>query len=279
MKACEAILKNGGYHAPGIVSDYETTVFLPSALALPLRDGQEPVTPEFDAPEITLDKSDIGALRWVFKASANKDVRYYLNGVYFDKSGVMVANDGHRMHFADTPALDASEYSGIVPWQSAKYLLSVIHETRAKSLTVKIGATSDGAWFHVGDVKIHTKLIEGRYPEWRRVAPEPQVHEDWVQLCADVPGILAEHKCEMKAASETCHALAKLWKNGDVTDENGRIYGNLRVPIQNPAGINIKFGADAKVKGAIGYFWDKENYQQFRFDAGKRHAVIMAARI
>lgn len=49
----------------------------------------------------SLPKRPKTAFQWVAKASAKKDARYYLNYVYQDADGTLVATDGHRLHIIE----------------------------------------------------------------------------------------------------------------------------------------------------------------------------------
>lgn len=67
----------------------------------------------------------------VAPAAANGDIRFYLNGVYFDfASGALVATDGHRMHIVEdavpTSPLPADTLQGAVMPSSVVSILSAV---------------------------------------------------------------------------------------------------------------------------------------------------------
>ena len=105
-------------------------------------------------------------------AMASQDVRYYLNGMYFEASGTVlrsVATDGHRLaSCAINLAQSFEEQSVIVPRKGVTELVKLLDNGQG-NVTIQIGqnnlrAIIDGFIFT-------TKLIDGRFPDYRRVIP------------------------------------------------------------------------------------------------------------
>ncbi|WP_354622898.1 DNA polymerase III subunit beta [Psychromonas sp. MME2] len=105
-------------------------------------------------------------------AMASQDVRYYLNGMYFEASGQAlrsVATDGHRLASCSISLSEAiSEQSVIVPRKGVIELVKLLDDEQA-NVTIQIGhnnlrAIIDGFIFT-------TKLVDGRFPDYRRVIP------------------------------------------------------------------------------------------------------------
>ncbi len=110
-------------------------------------------------------------------AMAQSDPRYYLNGmlVEISEEGLrLVATDGHRLSCSETGESTATGQSaprkGIVPRNSINALRPLL----AFSEDVELGLGENQVRFSVGDRHMTSKLIEGRYPEYRRVIPERQ---------------------------------------------------------------------------------------------------------
>lgn len=110
-------------------------------------------------------------------AMAQSDPRYYLNGMLVELSGGvlrLVATDGHRLSCSETgefsAAKDSSEHKGIVPRNSINALRPLL----AFSEEVELALGDNQIRFSLGDRRMTSKLIEGRYPEYRRVVPERQ---------------------------------------------------------------------------------------------------------
>ena len=75
--------------------------------------------------------------QWAAKAAGKKDVRYFLNYVYADPAGYLVATDGHRMHVMDLP-------EGMRPGYYCPKTLEWLQDHE-----------------------------EWRYPDWQRIIPRP----------------------------------------------------------------------------------------------------------
>ncbi len=110
-------------------------------------------------------------------AMAQSDPRYYLNGmlVEISEEGLrLVATDGHRLSCSETgecaAAADATPRKGIVPRNSINALRPLL----GFSEDVDLALGDNQVRFSLGDRRMTSKLIEGRYPEYRRVIPERQ---------------------------------------------------------------------------------------------------------
>ena len=107
-------------------------------------------------------------------AMASQDVRYYLNGMYFEVSENSlrsVATDGHRLasNYIELPQSNIQEQQAIiVPGKGVKELVKLL-ENEDTSLTLQIGPNNLRAI--IGDFIFSTKLVDGRFPDYRRVIP------------------------------------------------------------------------------------------------------------
>lgn len=109
-------------------------------------------------------------LQQVFYAAADKDIRYYLNGVQLQGAPgaiVAVATDGHRMAVSRLEA-DAEPFDIILPRESAKELIALDPASMVIGLSdgQAVNLTAERA-----DVHLTTKLVEGKFPDWRKVLP------------------------------------------------------------------------------------------------------------
>jgi DNA polymerase-3 subunit beta len=153
---------------------------------------------------------DVSTLRAALTHSADADVRYYLNGVYFDlTSGHVVATDGSRMYAAH---LGEGHWSRgmafIVPNDvitlalkgHSRYLpqIDVSHDDRTGAVTV---GTVSG------------KAIDGRFPDWRRVVPrgDGDANGEWTPVD---PEYLTD---AMRALDITAGGSGKRSKGGSKT--------------------------------------------------------------
>jgi DNA polymerase-3 subunit beta len=109
-------------------------------------------------------------------AMAQQDVRYYLNGMLFEvdaESLRMIATDGHRLavtHSKDRAITNPQEgFHIIVPRKAISELYRLLQDGD-QTLSLELGEnhlkiTGDGFVFI-------TKLIDGRFPDYKRVLPQ-----------------------------------------------------------------------------------------------------------
>ena len=106
-------------------------------------------------------------------AMANQDVRYYLNGLLFDFNGEQlraVATDGHRLAICDLDdSIDITDDRQLIVPRKGVMELSRMLSGEDDQVTLAIGRN------HVrlvkGDTTFTSKLIDGRFPDYRAVVP------------------------------------------------------------------------------------------------------------
>lgn len=108
----------------------------------------------------------------------HQDVRYYLNGMLFETEGEelrTVATDGHRLAVCSMPiGQSLPSHSVIVPRKGVIELMRML-DGGDNPLRVQIGSNNIRA--HVGDFIFTSKLVDGRFPDYRRVLPKnPDKH-------------------------------------------------------------------------------------------------------
>ncbi|MDX1657129.1 MAG: DNA polymerase III subunit beta [Candidatus Competibacteraceae bacterium] len=108
-------------------------------------------------------------------AMAQQDVRYYLNGLLLDREGTTirtVATDGHRLALCEASIEDqdaaTTDHQVILPRKGVQELLRLLGESDTQVLLC-IGANHLQAT--VGDIRFTSKLIDGKFPDYRRVIP------------------------------------------------------------------------------------------------------------
>jgi len=106
-------------------------------------------------------------------AMARDDVRYYLNGILLEWTGAnlrAVATDGHRLALMDREAAEApEEVRVILPRKGVQELERLLAETDDP---INVAFTPNHVRFDLPGVTFTSKLIEGRFPDYRRVIPE-----------------------------------------------------------------------------------------------------------
>lgn len=133
--------------------------------------------PELEAdsfgPPVTLPAERLaGLLEQVTYAMAKNDVRYFLNGIQLQmEDGLirMVASDGHRLAYAEATVdggLGAAA-AVIVPRTGALELAKALTVGGEAALSLAPNAVRCG----LTDLVFTVKLIDGQYPDWRRIVP------------------------------------------------------------------------------------------------------------
>ncbi len=124
---------------------------------------------EFTLPQATL-KRLIESTQF---SMAHQDVRYYLNGMLFETEGEelrTVATDGHRLAVCSMPVGQAlPTHSVIVPRKGVMELVRML-DGGETPLTLQIGSNNIRA--SLGDYIFTSKLVDGRFPDYRRVLPK-----------------------------------------------------------------------------------------------------------
>ncbi len=106
-------------------------------------------------------------------AMAHQDVRYYLNGLLLDiGEGLLraVATDGHRLAIAEIPVQtgDAARQV-IVPRKGISELLRLL-SNGDEEVIIDVG--SNAIQIALPEVRLTSKLIDGKFPDYRRVVPK-----------------------------------------------------------------------------------------------------------
>jgi DNA polymerase III subunit beta len=120
------------------------------------------------------------AVRQVVRAASHDDGRPLLTGVLVSRvngSIRMVATDSYRMAMRDLPGSNTipGEEDLLVPARALSELQRLPTGTISeKGQTDKVGvaASSNEITFWQGNVQISTRLLEGRYPNYRQLIPE-----------------------------------------------------------------------------------------------------------
>lgn len=139
--------------------------------------------PAADFPNIDDWQSDVeltlpqGQLRQLIDSTqfsmAHQDVRYYLNGMLFETDGQhlrSVATDGHRMAVCATDTGQAlPEKQIILPRKGVLELVRLL-DTPDADVAIQIGSSNLRA--EVNNFVFTSKLVDGRFPDYRRVLPK-----------------------------------------------------------------------------------------------------------
>lgn len=125
--------------------------------------------------QVTVNSHELGkALDQTLPSTAVNDIRYYLNGLLFEirkEKLTVVSTDGHRLAVSEVSIQADFEATFILPRKAA----NLIRKTLKTGEFVTIKHLEKMVEFTVGDVTIISKLIDGSFPDWRRVVPKNKI--------------------------------------------------------------------------------------------------------
>ena len=132
---------------------------------------------DFDDNEISFNKSKFLALLNKAKISiSNDDTRHYLNGIYLHTTESQnrtyltgVATDSHRLSSSSIEIESGKTFhSLILPKKTVFQLCNLLADTNEKIL---IQTSDSKIQFKIGKAKLISKVIDGKFPDYRKVVP------------------------------------------------------------------------------------------------------------
>jgi DNA polymerase-3 subunit beta len=110
-------------------------------------------------------------------AVSDDETRYFMNGVFFEKSGdafIMVATDGRRLAYIRKDAHEGvKDFSGII---IPPKILNIVMKRAGDEGMIALSVTDKTIFVQFGSYKLSSVLIEGQFPNYRRVIPESQAY-------------------------------------------------------------------------------------------------------
>ncbi|MDC2992538.1 DNA polymerase III subunit beta [Pelagibacteraceae bacterium] len=111
-------------------------------------------------------------------AISNEETRYFLNGLYFnitkDQNNsivTLVGTDGHRLaKFSHNIEDNIDQVSGVIIPKKTIYELSKLLAEIEKDVLISI--SSNKIVFNIGNIIFISKLIDGSFPDYKRVIPK-----------------------------------------------------------------------------------------------------------
>ncbi len=131
--------------------------------------GQATLSGEFDAQALHSDLSRVSI------AISTEETRYYLNGINVSIEGdllCMAATDGHRLALVERPdsnLVSIGFQSGIIPRKAVKIALGLLKGSGPDPVVLDMSASKMS--LDCGDIVLRSKLIDGTFPDYRRVIP------------------------------------------------------------------------------------------------------------
>ncbi len=134
-------------------------------------------TDEFEGQEISLDNKRFLKLLNKTKISiSNDDTRHYLNGIYLHLTEAHgrnfltgVATDSHRLSSSSLEIDNTNNFSSLIlPRKTVYQLCSLLAETSEK---LEMQTSENKIKFRLGKVKLISKVIDGKFPDYKKVVP------------------------------------------------------------------------------------------------------------
>lgn len=156
------------------VTDSEVEISLSGAdYTLPTSNPKEfPVFSRKDGDNVTINARAVrAAIRQTSFCADVSSTRYSLGGVHYETDEgrmIFVASDGRRLAHSSAAATVWKTIDGIIPMKAAK-AISDICDCDGDCL---ISADLNAITISVGGCLLNSRLVEGRFPNWRRVIPD-----------------------------------------------------------------------------------------------------------
>tara|TARA_B110000967_G_scaffold23833_1_gene21965 strand:- start:2653 stop:3768 length:1116 start_codon:yes stop_codon:yes gene_type:complete len=145
-------------------------------LCLPI-DNFPNFTDDFENNEISFNKSKLLALLNKTKISiSNDDTRHYLNGIYLHTTESQnrtyltgVATDSHRLSSSSIEIETNKAFNSLIlPKKTVFQLCNLLADTNDKVL---IKTSASKIQFRIGKVILTSKVIDGKFPDYKKVVP------------------------------------------------------------------------------------------------------------
>ncbi len=132
---------------------------------------------EFEGHEISLDNNRFLKLLNKTKiAISNDDTRHYLNGIFLHLTEghgrnflTGVATDSHRLSSSSLEIENTENFSSLIlPRKTVFQLCTLLAETNEKML---MQTSENKVKFTLGKMKLISKVIDGKFPDYKKVVP------------------------------------------------------------------------------------------------------------
>ncbi len=130
-------------------------------------------------PETTILLSRDGfldSLDKVYFSIASDAVSMALMGMLFKKEGdtlSFVSTDGHRLSLVEkrVEGIEAEDFEMIIPKKGVQEIKRVL-EKKVEVDSVEVGFSENHFYMKAGNVQVFSRVLEGTYPNYRRVIPD-----------------------------------------------------------------------------------------------------------
>ena len=132
----------------------------------------------FDFPQ----KDFIEMVSRTLFAVSDDETRYFMNGIFLEKkddSLVMVATDGRRLAYISRKIpIRVDTLKGVI---LPPKILTIVRKLSSGEGTLSLALTDKNVFVRVGATHLSSNLIDGQFPDYRRVIPDNQKHKAVVE--------------------------------------------------------------------------------------------------
>jgi DNA polymerase-3 subunit beta len=160
----------------------------------------------FETDEIAFNRSKLLSLLNKTKISiSNDDTRHYLNGIYLHQTEsqnrsylTAVATDSHRLSSSSLEMEKDKTFNPVIlPKKTVFQLCNLLADTNEKVL---VQTSENKIQFKIGKTKLTSKVIDGKFPDYKKVVPTNNdktltvVSSDFVQAIERVITVSLDRK-------------------------------------------------------------------------------------
>lgn len=132
----------------------------------------------FDFPQ----KDFIEMVSKTLFAVSDDETRYFMNGIYLEKRDdnlIMVATDGRRLSYISRriPVRMENLKGVILPPK----ILTIVRKLSSGEGSLSLALTDKNVFIRMGATYLSSNLIDGQFPDYRRVIPEAQKYKALVE--------------------------------------------------------------------------------------------------
>ncbi len=132
----------------------------------------------FDFPQ----KDFIEMVSRTLFAVSDDETRYFMNGIFLEKkddSLVMVATDGRRLAYISRRIpIRVDTLKGVI---LPPKILTIVRKLASGEGSLSLALTDKNVFVRIGATHLSSNLIDGQFPDYRRVIPDNQKHRAVVE--------------------------------------------------------------------------------------------------
>jgi DNA polymerase III subunit beta len=132
----------------------------------------------FDFPQ----KDFIEMVSRTLFAVSDDETRYFMNGIYLEKkddSLVMVATDGRRLAYVTRKIpIKVPTLKGVI---LPPKILTIVRKLASGEGSLSLALTDKNVFVRIGATHLSSNLIDGQFPDYRRVIPDAQKYRAVVE--------------------------------------------------------------------------------------------------